>query len=379
MDGKRKEHNSLQWRRNAGIEERTNFDIVRYANCWEDADILLPALAVKEGGIYLSVSSAGDNTLGILSRKPSLVIAADLSSAQLACLELRVAAFAEFPYEKMLRFLGVREEPNRLGMYKVIYRALSADARTFWDAHPDFVARGVVHVGKFEEYFRIFRKWVMPLIHGRSTVLELMRKKDASARIAFYEDRWNTWRWRAVFKVFFSRALMGRLGRDPELFRYVEGNVAKRILSRVEYALTALSTHDNPYLEYILTGNFENSLPYYLQVANFDAIRNNLKSLVLYKGTVIEAIRANGGLKFDGFNLSDIFEYMSYDQYVSELCEILESSQSGARIVYWNMLAERRPPVTIKDRLGSLEDIADELFRKDKAFFYKALRVEEAI
>ncbi len=31
---------------------------------------------------------------------------------------------------------------------------------------------------------------------------------------------------------------MGRLGRDPEFFRYVEGSVAERILERVEYALT---------------------------------------------------------------------------------------------------------------------------------------------
>jgi S-adenosylmethionine-diacylglycerol 3-amino-3-carboxypropyl transferase len=49
------------------IEERVSFDIVRYANCWEDADILLKALDVQEGGTYLSVASAGDNTFSILS------------------------------------------------------------------------------------------------------------------------------------------------------------------------------------------------------------------------------------------------------------------------------------------------------------------------
>ena len=38
-------------------------DVLQYANCWEDADIILSALNVKKDRKYLSVSSAGDNTL----------------------------------------------------------------------------------------------------------------------------------------------------------------------------------------------------------------------------------------------------------------------------------------------------------------------------
>jgi hypothetical protein len=97
-----------------GIGKRARFDFIRYANCWEDADILLRALDVKEGGVYLSIASAGDNTLSLLSCNPSLVLAIDLSAAQLACLELRRAAFARLPYEGVLRFLGVRESTDRL-------------------------------------------------------------------------------------------------------------------------------------------------------------------------------------------------------------------------------------------------------------------------
>ena len=29
------------------IEDRARFDRIRYANCWEDADILLEAMAIK--------------------------------------------------------------------------------------------------------------------------------------------------------------------------------------------------------------------------------------------------------------------------------------------------------------------------------------------
>ena len=68
-----------------------------------------------------------------------------------------------------------------------------------------------------------------------------------------------------LFRVFFSRFVMGRLGRDPEFFRYVEGSVSDRILSRTRHALTVLPTHANPFLAYILTGNYGDALPRYLR------------------------------------------------------------------------------------------------------------------
>ncbi|MDH4231192.1 MAG: BtaA family protein [Nitrospirota bacterium] len=359
------------------IQERASFDNVRYSNCWEDADVLLQALDVREGGVYLSISSAGDNTLSILSGNPSLVIALDISAAQLACLELRMAAFASLSYQEVLHFLGVGDGSGRSATYRVIRSALSRDAREFWDSHPEFIERGILHVGKFERYFRLFRRWALPIIHSRDTVLELIREKDAGARADFYRLRWDTWRWRLIFSIFFSRTVMGRLGRDPEFFAYVEGNVAERIRERAGYALTALPTHDNPYLEYILKGNFENSLPFYLRQENFEAIKRNLCRLILFKGSVDEALQANKGVLFDGFNLSDIFEYMSYEEYVSALERIAASSKMGARLVYWNMLADRKPPDLFKERLAPLGEIAGALFLKDKAFFYKALRVEQ--
>ena len=53
----------------------------------------------------------------------------------------------------------------------------------------------------------------------------------------------------------------------------MEGDVAGRLLHRAEYAVTVLPTHDNPYLEYILTGNFSQALPHYLRPEHFQDIR----------------------------------------------------------------------------------------------------------
>ena len=72
---------------------KVDLSFVRYAQCWEDADILLAALDLRPGARCLSIASAGDNTLALLTCAPSRVVALDLSAPQLACLELRVSAF----------------------------------------------------------------------------------------------------------------------------------------------------------------------------------------------------------------------------------------------------------------------------------------------
>ena len=46
---------------------RTDFSILRYAQCWEDADVLLAALEPRPEHSVLSIASAGDNTLSLLA------------------------------------------------------------------------------------------------------------------------------------------------------------------------------------------------------------------------------------------------------------------------------------------------------------------------
>jgi len=77
----------------SGLAAEANFSIIRYAQCWEDADVLLDALDIHPGDVCLSIASAGDNTLSMLTRRPARIVAVDLSPAQLACLEIRVAAY----------------------------------------------------------------------------------------------------------------------------------------------------------------------------------------------------------------------------------------------------------------------------------------------
>lgn len=352
--------------------------ILRYAQVWEDADVLVEGLDIQPDDDCLSIASAGDNALAMLARGPRRVVAIDMNPAQLACLELRVAAFRHRDHGEVLELIGSAPgQGRRAAIYASLRPSLSQGAREFWDARPQEIARGIGHAGRFENYFRLFRERIMPLVHSRRTIADLLRARDLDERRAFYSGRWDTWRWRVLFHVFFSRAVMGALGRDPSFFRYVEGSVAEKILARTRHALSELAPAENPYLQWILTGRHGAALPLYLREENFDLIRRNLDRLEWHLGPLEDYLDRHPPGTFSKFNLSDIFEYLS-----EETCEglfrlIANVARPGGRIAYWNMLAPRRAPASLAGRIGPLGELSARLHSQDKAFFYSAFRVEE--
>jgi S-adenosylmethionine-diacylglycerol 3-amino-3-carboxypropyl transferase len=356
---------------------RADFSDIRYAQVWEDADVLLEGLDVRPGHVCLSIASAGDNALALLTRGPARVVAIDLSPAQLACLELRVAAYRELQHPELLELMGSRPSARRAALYARCRPGLSTDARGFWDARPKAIAGGIGDAGKFERYFDVFRRRVLPLVHRRARVEALLERRDRADRFRFYAEEWDSWRWRLLFRLFFSRTVMGRLGRDPEFFRYVEGDVAGRILDRTKHALTELDPSENPYMHWILTGTHGAALPCALREESFAPIRANLDRLE-WRRTSIEAYLADGAAEtFDRFNLSDLFEYVSIDHYHRLLGAIARASRPSARLAYWNMLAPRQRPAEMADRISPLTERAAHLHMRDRAFFYSAFRLEE--
>ena len=361
------------------IAAKTDFSSIRYAQCWEDADILLEALDIQPGYTCLSIASAGDNTLSMLSKYPARVIAIDLNPAQIACLELRVAAYRELSHPELLELIGSTPSTRRETLYRRCRLLLSSEVRAFWDAHLADIAAGIGAAGKFERYFDLFRRKILPLVHSQSSIDRLLAGGLYEKRRQFYEQAWDTWRWRFIFRLFFSRFVMGRLGRDPHFFDYVEGSVAPRILSRAEYAGTILNPAKNPYLQWILTGHHPFALPYALRPENFEPIRANLHRLEWRCISLEDFLNSDGCGPIDCFNLSNIFEYMSPENYHRLLQKIIQVGYPGSRLAYWNLLAPRSRPDGMAHQLRSLSSLACRLYAKDKAFFYSNFVVEEVL
>lgn len=360
----------------AEISGKAAFDGIRYAQLWEDADVLVAALADKRGGTFVSIASAGDNALALLTLDPQKVIAVDLSPAQITCLQFRIAAMRLLPWQEFVELMGARASDRRGVLFDRVVATLPAAEQAFWTPKRDAViAFGLGGIGKFEHYFRIFQRRLLPLVHSRRTIDSVFVSRPRHARQAFLDTSWNNWRWRLLLKVFFSRLAMGRLGRDPAFFDHVEGSVSEHVARRIVHAAVDLDPAGNPYLHWILKGTMGEALPRAWRQETYAVIRDRLDRVEVRVGSFEDLIAA--GVTADGFNLSDIFEYMEPKTFAAVYGSVLTTARPGARLVYWNMMAPRRVPGLYSDRVTTRTDLETAGKAADKAFFYSDFVVEE--
>jgi len=353
------------------IMKNVKFDKIRYANVWEDPDMLISNFEVIEGKRVLSIASAGDNCLALLANNPKKVVAVDVSKVQLYLTELKALAVLMLSYEECEAFLGFVDSEDRSSYYSRLRKTLSEDALAYWDANLSAIENGVIHSGKFEKYLRLFSQKVLPLIHNKKRVAELFENKSEDEQKTFYQKKWNTWRWRTLFKVFFSKIVMGRVGRDPEFLKQVEVNVSSFILGQSEDAICSERVIENHILRYCLTGSFQELRPYYMQKENFESIKRNIHKLEYHQGLIHELVESKE--RFDLFNLSNIFEYMDAPTFQKVATNITKLGNPNAKFGYWNLMVNRS--------ITNVFDQTKHLLVKgiDKGFFYSRFCMDELL
>ena len=367
-------------KRNINVSELTskteqlkevNMDIIRYANCWEDADLLLSGLGDQKNKNILSIASGGDNSLSLLTLEPNKVVAIDVNATQLFVLELKREAIRSLDHVAFLKFIGFQSCDQRRKTYLTFRNQLSPEARLYWNQNIETIEAGLVHEGKFEKYFALFCDKVLPFIHSKKMVKQLLAPKSEEEQKRFVAKHWNTLRWRLMFKLFFSKFVLGRFGRDPEFLKEVNVNVGSFLLNKANAYLSTQACQKNWMLHYIMKGEFGKHLPHYAQKKNFEIIKTNLDKLHLQKGLAEDAINKHG--KFDGFNLSNIFEYMDESTFKKVGSQLVNGSKPGARMAYWNLMVPR----SLSNLFFTLRKKEELQAVPDKGFFYRSFHVDQ--
>jgi S-adenosylmethionine-diacylglycerol 3-amino-3-carboxypropyl transferase len=368
------------------IAGKAGFDRVRYAQLWEDADVLCEALGDRRRDVLVSIASAGDNALAMLTLDPREVIAVDMSKAQTACVRFRKTAWPILDHEDLLMVMGFGPKwtgslltppyRRRGAIFDRVLQECDPETAGFWEGlRSEVLMHGVGAVGKFERYFDTFRRLILPLTHSRADVAAIFEPRSREERERFLERRWNNLRWRLLLRVFFSKTAMGALGRDPAFFDHVEGSLPEHVARGIRRAFVDQDPVANPYLRWIMTGNHGPRLPLAFRPENHRMIQERIDRLRVVDGTIEDL--ATDGVVADGWNLSDIFEYMSPDGFERTYGGILDASAPDARLVYWNMMVPRSLPSAHAARAVARTDVSAPLALKDQAFFYSALHVDD--
>ncbi len=350
-------------------------DILRYANCWEDANVLLKGLSLTDNAKILSVASAGDNSFSLLTTNPQKVVCMDINHIQLYLVALKQACFRVLSYQEILEFLGFLPSKNRILVLEKLKNAFSyPNAYEYWTKNLDLIQKGVIYQGKFERYFHLFSHKILPFVHNKTKIQRLLAKKEELQQQIFYNQKWNTWAWRLMFKIFFSKFIMEKYGRDKSFFDHVKIPVSQYIYQKSAKHLQSIYAQSNEMLHFALLGHFGELLPHYLQPQNFDIIQKNINKITLQQGKVEDAIPLFG--KFDAFNLSNIFEYMPKDVFAHTTQQLVIGAENNAKFAYWNLMVSRIMSSILPQKLSFQQDICQELAPQDKGFFYNQFVVD---
>lgn len=351
-----------------------------YSQCWEDVDVARTALRIRPGATVLAIAAAGDNTLALLQDDPGCVLAVDVNASQTALVDLKIAAIRRLvDADQVRRFLGEAPCPDRIELYGRLRATLTPEARCYWDANAAMIEGGVIHAGRFERYLSGFRRAVLPIVPGRRAVRDMLRATSLADQRRVYEQGWDSRRWRMLFRLFFSRSLLERFGRDRAFFAQCEiEDIGDHYLSRARHALTNVPISSNPYLTYMLSGRFGTGrrAPDYLRPSVQSLVRERADRIVVQTASLDAVLRTLPSDSVDAFYLSDIFELSAPAAYAATLSEVARVGRSGARICYWNNLVPRHRPDALAGQILSHPDEARSLHAQDRAFLYSGLVVE---
>lgn len=366
--------------------ERVDLQIVRYAQVWEDHQVLQAALEVGHDDDVLSIGSAGCNVLALLAQAPRSLTAVDVSPAQLALLQLKRVAIERLPHSDFLLLLGSdadgSQSAQRAALYQELRRELPEETRSFWDAHPAELAEGLMHCGRLERYVQGFQV-ELSRIHRPEVIAQLFDFREVGAQGEYFRRQVGTPAFCDLYRRYFGRQGVATGGRDPSQYRYVTADPGVEGLRWLFSFCDRVLLHGNPYMIYWLRGRAHiaevlaaHTLPQY-SPQSYLALRPLLPRLCLVLDGVQQHLAQAASGRFSKANLSNVFEYMSDEEAGALFATLAERLRPGGRFAYFNLLVPRSAAGRGIPRLRSLEQQAAALHRRDRLYLYSAFHLEE--
>lgn len=353
------------------------FRDILYAQCWEDPEMDRIAFNIKPGDTVFSITSGGCNAMAFLIDDPEKVICLDMNRFQNFLLSLKINAFKTLTYCETLEFFGVQPSKRRWELYEKLRPMLPEEEQLYWSNKKADINRGIIHCGKYERYMHLLKR-IFRILVGSKIINELFNSSNIEERRILFKKKWDNFKWRLFCRLFLSRTFASMLF-DKAFYKYLEPSFSfeKYYRSAVRRAVTELPVKENYFLAYILLGNyFMDNLPVYLKKENYDLIRNRAGRIKIVTSGCLEYLRSLPQETISKFNFTNIFEWMSVEEFSLLLTETLRIAKDGAVITYRNHLVTRNRPERFADQIIPDMKLSVELHERDRSFIYKAYVVE---
>jgi S-adenosylmethionine-diacylglycerol 3-amino-3-carboxypropyl transferase len=350
-----------------------------WSTTWEDDAVVDTALELSAGDELLMVAGAGCNLFSALLNQPARVVAVDINPAQIALVELKLAAIRALDHAAFLAFMGVTPSADRVQVYQQLRSSLPAAAQAFWDTHHDDLNRGLLHAGRVEQMFAEF-----PAVWAQIQAPEVIERlftfgDDIAAQATYFEDQIAT------------PALRDAVGRHFGLAQRRRARLVIPVMARcfggredafdemwwgmLRRACTVFPLAKNPYIQLMLTGSYRSlaEAPAYLHADRYPVLKAVIDRVECVTAPIEEVVR-DRARSFTKANLSNVF--LNFDHEAKEVlsADLVQRLRSGGRYCYLDAFRASGPA---RAHLRSLDALAAKLAEEDRLTFSGQLHIEE--
>jgi S-adenosylmethionine-diacylglycerol 3-amino-3-carboxypropyl transferase len=337
-------------------------DRLFFAQVREDPLLEIEALGPLQDARVVVVSSGGCTAFSLLASGASQVTAVDLNSTQNHLLELKAAALRRLTMPEIMSFFGLargtRERRSRT--YWTIRPSLTDAAADFWDAHQRLLGRGALACGVSERFIDSVARVIRIFIHGPREIETLLLLGSLEEQREFFDRRWNSRRWKALFPLLINRWTFDR-AFDPGFFRSVDNpSFAAHFRGLLQHALCEVPVRNNYFLHQMLRGTYPlgapGGAPPYLERTHREVLRAKLDSLRLVDGGYAEYLATCPDSSIDALAISNICEWLD-QRGIDQLFEqIVRAAKPGARFCFRNFVGHTEIPERFRGVV--VEDVA---------------------
>ncbi|RQO65971.1 hypothetical protein DBR43_27385 [Pedobacter sp. KBW06] len=325
-----------------------NLDLIRYSLVWEDSCALYDALEIDPADHLLVITSAGCNVLNTLLKGPASVTAIDLNPFQNKLLLLKTHIILNHDYEVFYALLGFAGKTALNDALNALLKTLAPDERSFWSAffeeHPD----GLLTSGKLEKYITSFYDTLDENL--RQKLQQLVRFDDIQAQYTFFKAELDNSAFKSAFITYYSDENLQQ-GRDSTLLRYASEPIGPTFYDRLLKQVKSALVRDNFHFRFFFFGQQnlpEELLPPCYQRVNYTFLREQLGKMQVIEGEAMGYLLSKYGRAINKAALSNIFEYISQEEFGCICRALAKEREDHLRIVFWNLLngqGEGRQPI----------------------------------
>jgi len=354
-------------------KDQVNLDQLIFTLNWEDPRSDIRALKIKPGDTVMSITSGGCNTIEFLLQDPATIYSIDINPVQSWLMDLKLKAIQHLEYDEFKSLMGLSAQENAGKIYSQIADTLAPDSRLFWDHNLSVIKNGLTMSGKYEKFVKIAGK-VLRIVQGKKIVEGVFEHTTLREQALYFDDHFDTRRFRLVFKLLFNKWMLAKRGLDADYFHFDDGSqsFAESFYKRAKKVLSDIPVNDNYFLALYLRGTYqtENSAPNYFKKENFRILKERIGRINVVTKDAKEWLKTMPDNTIDCFTLSNICELKSERDTASLFQEVTRVGKNQGRICFRNLMIPREVPSELRNLIQKDTELSDKLFSEDRSFVY---------